>query len=141
MNFTGHFRRKLNQGIWCFDFHVWPVKFIPLFFTCRMCDYTISDNIQTMSTTYLEENTRLHFGLIPRKTYDTRCYKPRYKNVEKFADAKTIAPEKWTKLTTTEVLRFKQYKSPLDTNATKKEIIELTQQAEKIQRRNQDETK
>lgn len=134
-----HFRRKLNQGIWCFDFHAWPCRFMPLFYTNRMCDYTISDNIQTMSTTYIEENTRLHFGLFPRKAYDSRCYKPRYKNVEKYAEKKTIKPAKWTKLTTTEVLRFKQYKSPLDSQTTQKEIIDLTKTAEKLQRRNIDE--
>lgn len=131
-----HFRRKLNQGIWCFDFHAWPCRLLPLFYTNRMCDYVISDNIQTMSTTYIEENTRIHFGLFPRKAYNSRCYSPRYKNVEKHAEKKTIKEARWTELTTKEVLRFKPYKSPLDEQATKKEITELERQATALEGRN-----
>ena len=76
-----HFRRKLNIGIWCFNFKVWPLPFLPLFYTCRMCDFMLSDNMTTMTTTYVEENTRIKFGIFPWGNYNSRCYSPRYKKV------------------------------------------------------------
>ena len=76
-----------------------------------MCDMVLSDQVQTMSTTYIEENTKLHFGLFPpRKTYDTRCYSERYKNIFK----KETERERDTKLKTNKVLRLMKYISDLD---------------------------
>lgn len=129
-----HFRRKLNQGIWCFNFKIWPCSFIPIFFTVRMCDFIISENIQTMSTTYIEENTRLHFGFLPRKVYDTRCYSIRYERVKH----KLITTNKWKKLKTNEVLRLKPYVSPLDTETTQTQLFKMEQDVEKL-RRNKDD--
>ena len=125
-----HFRRKLNIGIWCFDFHAWPLPIFPLFYTNRMCDFMLSENITTMSTTYIEENTRLHFGLFPRKAYNTRCYRPRYEKVH----TKLKQTKKWKKLTTTEVLRLKKYISPLDTKTTPQQVQKMIDEAEKLKR-------
>ena len=107
-------RRKLNQATWCFDFkkYGWP---IPLFYTIRMCDIQLSDEITTISTTFIEENTKLHFGLFPpRKTYDSRCYSIRYKNVFK----KAYIDEVYDNLKTSKILRLVKYKSPLDDTTT-----------------------
>ena len=80
-----------------------------------MCDLMLSDSVQTMSTTYIEENTRLHFGLFPpRKTYDSRCYSERFKNVYK----KDEKEEPYRKLKTNKVLRLVKYESPLDDTTT-----------------------
>lgn len=138
-----HFRRKLNQGVWCFDFHAWPCRLFPLFYTNRMCDYIISENIQTMSTTYIEENTRIHFGLFPRKAYDSRCYSIRYKNVERHLEEKdkTKILPRWDNLKTMEVLRLRQYVSPLDTETTENQIKNMITQANKLESRNKDEVK
>lgn len=122
-----HFRRKLNIGIWCFDF---KKHLFGLFYTNRMCDFMISENIQTMSTTYIEENTKIHFGLFPRKCYDSRCYKPRYENVK----VKLLSTNKWKKLQTTEVLRLKKYISPLDTKTTLQQKEKMEQEIEKLER-------
>lgn len=108
-------RRKLNQATWCFDFKKW---FFGLFYTIRMCDIMLSDNISTMSTTFVEENTRLHFGLFPpRKTYDTRCYSNRYKNIYK----KLEKEPRYKKLKTNKVLRLVKYTSPLDDITTQQQ--------------------
>ena len=131
-----HVRRKLNIGIWCFDFHAWPFPFLPLFYTNRMCDFMLSDNVQTMSTTYVEDNTRIHFGLFPRKAYDSRCYKPRYEEVQ----TKLIATKKWKALQTVEVLRLREYISMLDrctTDAQREVVIRQIRNLKRSQREKQ----
>ena len=125
-----HFRRKLNIGVWCFDFHAWPLPILPLFYTNRMCDFMMSDNITTMSTTYIEENTRIHFGLFPRKAYDTRCYRPRYANTY----IKVPKTKRWRLLQTTEVLRLRKYISPLDTKTTPQQKARMLTEAENLKR-------
>lgn len=108
-------RRKLNQAVWCYDFKKW---LFGLFYTIRMCDIMLSDQVGTMSTTMLEENTKLHFGLFPpRKTYATRCYKNRMKNVL----IKDNTTQEFDDIYTNEVLRIQQYKSPLDDDRTQEE--------------------
>lgn len=123
-----HFRRKLNQAIWCYDFKKW---FFGLFYTNRMCDIALSENISTMTTTQIEENTKLHFGLFPPKnTYDTRAYKVRYENI--------LLPHKsykWKQLQTYKVLRLREYDSPLDLETTTKQKENMLKQAKKLQRK------
>lgn len=125
-----HFRRKLNIGVWCFDFHVWPAPFLPLFYTNRMCDFMLSENVQTMSTTYIEENTRIHFGLFPRKAYDSRCYSIRYDRVRH----KLKTTKKWKELKTNKILKLKPYVSPLDTETTQTQTDKMEQQIAKLER-------
>ena len=119
-------RRKLNQAVWCFDFKKW---FFGLFYTIRMCDIMLGDQITTMSTTYIEENTKLHFGLFPpKKTYDTRCYSGRYQNIYK-----KYEPEiRNKKLKTNKVLRLMQYTSPLDDTTTEEMKKQQWKDGEKI---------
>lgn len=114
-------RRKLNQAVWCYDFKKW---LFGLFYTIRMCDIMLSDQVGTMSTTMLEENTKLHFGLFPpRKTYATRCYKNRMKNVY----IKEEETEEFEDIYTNEVLRIQAYKSPLDDERTELEKAQMVQ--------------
>lgn len=121
-------RRKLNQATWCFDFHKWAWP-IPLFYTIRMCDMILSDQVQTMSTTYIEDNTRLHFGLFPaRKTYDTRCYSERYKNIYK----EYKEEPRYEKLKINKVLRLVKYISPLDDKTTETQKKEQWTKGEEI---------
>lgn len=118
-------RRKLNQAIWCYDF---KKHLFGLFYTIRMCDIMLSDQVGTMSTTMLEENTKLHFGLFPgKKTYATRCYKPRVNNIYK--DEQN---EEFTDIYTTKVLRLMKYKSPLDDTTTKEEKQKMWEKGEEI---------
>ena len=126
-----HFRRKLNLGIWCFDF---KKHLFGLFYTNRMCDFMLSENITTMSTTYIEENTKLHFGLFPRKAYDSRCYSIRYEKVP----IKLVSTKKWRALKTKEILKLKPYISPLDTKTTEQQINAMEREIEKLER-NKDE--
>ena len=101
-------RRKLNQAVWCFDF---KKHLFGLFYTNRMCDIMLSDNVATMTTTQIEDNTKLHFGLFPPKhTYDTRCYSIRYQNIFEKANPRT----NFDNVKTMNVLRLMEYVSPLD---------------------------
>lgn len=120
-------RRKLNQAVWCYDF---KKHLFGLFYTMRCCDIMLSDQVSTMSTTQLEENTKLHFGLFPKKgTYATRCYKPRYKNLL-YKDKKE--QQKFTDIYTTKVMRLQKYKSPLDDTTTNYEKEEMYEKGAKI---------
>ena len=97
-----------------------------------MCDIMLSENISTMSTTYVEDNTKLHFGLFPpRKTYDTRAYSIRYENTLRDATPR----DKWQELKTYKVLRMKDYKSPLDLETTEREKIEMENKAIQMSRK------
>ena len=120
-------RRKLNQAIWCFDFHKW---LFGLFYTVRMCDIMLSDEIQTMSTTYIEENTKLHFGLFPRKMYDTRCYSERYKNILLHHHI-----VRWDKLKTNKIIRVQEYVSPLDDETSREEKLSMKEKADRLARK------
>lgn len=133
-------RRKLNTAIWCTDFRKW---LFGLFYTNRMCDVMISDTMETISTSFIEDNTKLHFGLFPpKKTYDTRCYSVRYENVLNEAKKR----EKWQQLKTYKVLRMQEYDSPLDLETTKdkklkmeKEALSLSRKAVKEEKKEQKE--
>lgn len=129
-----HFRRKLNIGTWCFNMKKWPLPIKPFcwFYTVRMCDFMLSENITTMSTTYIEENTKLHFGLFPRKAYDSRCYSIRYDRIKK------TKLKKWKKLKTNKVLKLKPYISPLDTETTEQQIGTMKAQITKLERNKDD---
>lgn len=124
------FRRKLNQAIWCFDF---KKHLFGLFYTNKMCDIMLSDNVGTMATTQIEENTKLHFGLFPPKgTYDTRCYSPRYDNILQ----KNLKDEELhNALKTTRILRAKNYVSPLDSDTTEKEKQKMLETVIKLERK------
>lgn len=111
-------RRKLNQATWCFNFKAYPFKFMPIFYTIRMCDIMLSDQVGTISTSFIEENTKLHFGLFPPKgTYDTRCYSERINNIL----YKYIPKPKHKNLKTNKILRLVKYRSPLDDTTTSDE--------------------
>ena len=123
------FRRKLNQAIWCYDF---KKHLFGLFYTVRMCDIMLSDNIGTSSTTQIEENTKIHFGLFPPKnTYDTRCYSIRYKEVY---DKNIIEEQEHTQLKTNLILRAKYYLSPLDKTTSEKQKEKMLQESIKLER-------
>ena len=130
-------RRKLNQSIWCFDFRK---HLFGLFYTVRMCDIMLSDMVGTITTTFIEENTRIYWGFFPAKnTYSTRCFKPRYdncyvkeedkENIDKINMAKVY---KWTSIQTTDILRLMEYKSPLDKIRTEQEKQQQWEEAERI---------
>lgn len=119
-------RRKLNQAVWCYDF---KKHLLGLFYTIRMCDIMLSDQVGTMTTTQLEENTKLHFGLFPAKnTYATRCYKNRINN----AYIKEQKMEEHDNIYTNKVLRLMKYTSPLDDTTTKETKKEMYEKGEKI---------
>ena len=127
-------RRKLNQATWCFDFRKWGWP-IPLFYTVRMCDIQLGDQMGTISTTFIEDNTKLHFGLWKwRKSYDTRCYSNRYNNILKKQEELQAQWEKefHNKLKINQVLRLVKYTSPLDDKTTLEQKQDQWRKGEEI---------
>lgn len=121
-------RRKLNQATWCFNFRKWGWP-KPLFYTVRMCDIQLSDQVTNISTTYIEDNTKLHFGLFPwRKDYDPRCYSERYLNIFNKGENKP----KHKRLKINKVLRLVKYTSPLDDNTTEQQKRDQWNKGEEI---------
>lgn len=111
-------RRKLNQATWCFNFKKW---FFGLFYTIEMLDIMLNDDINTMTTAQIEENTHKHFGLFPaRNTYDTRCYSERYNNAL-IKDG--VHHERHRRLKTNRIIKLVNFLSPLDDNTTETEKI------------------
>lgn len=105
-------RRKCNQAIWCYNM---KKHLFGLFYTIRMADMMLNDNIQSMSTTYIEDNTKVHYGLFPKKnTYDTRCFSERYKN----AYLDPVNWNRWKNIKTNEIIRIEPYTSPIDDKTT-----------------------
>ena len=89
----------------------------------------LSVNIQTYSTTFIEENTRLHFGLFPPKNmYDSRCYRPRYDNCLQ----NPTRWVRWNKLTTTNIIKLEKWQSPLDDNTTKEQKERMKHEIQKL---------
>ena len=123
-------RRKLNRAMWCYDF---KKHLFGLFYTNRMCDIMLSDNVATMTSTDMDENTKLHFGLFPKKgTYDTRCYSIRYENIYEKASPRVF----FDNVKTYFVLRVMDYTSPLDlktTYAQKKQMWETCRRLGQIE--------
>lgn len=84
----------------------------------------MSDNVTNVNQTQLEENSQKCFGFLlgMSKTYNTRCYKPRYANCllnesnTKNQDLNRRYPT--NTLETTEVLRLVENTSPLDNKTT-----------------------
>ena len=92
----------------------------------------LSDNIGTMATTQIEENTKVHWGLFPpRHTYDTRCYSIRYKEV---LDKNIVEEQEHKTLKTNLILRAKYYLSPLDKTTTDKQKEKMLADAKKLER-------
>ena len=92
----------------------------------------LSDQVSTMSSTQMQENTKLHFGLFPpRKTYDTRCYSIRYENILEKAEKQ----RKWQQLKSYKVLRLKEYVSPLDLETTNRQKETMKNKAENLMKK------
>ena len=109
-----------------------------LFYTIRMADMMLNDNIQSMTTTYIEDNTKRHFGLFPPKnTYDTRCFRLRYNNC--LDDPKKF--DRWDNITTNEVIRLEQYNSPLDDKTTESQKKYLKNQIQVLKTTTREERK
>lgn len=98
-------RDKMNTFYWLSNFR----KFLFFFYKCDVCQFISSDVVGNVNTGFVEDNTKTIYGVLFRKLYDSRCYSERY----------TIYPEtnyyRFAKYKTNKIIRFDDYKSPLDT--------------------------
>lgn len=98
-------RSKMNSYYRCFDFQ----KFLFFFYRVRMLHIQISENETSLSSEFIEDNTKRTYGILPRGRYNTRYLKNRYLNV----------PYKLPKYVYTDfyydnIVRFEEYESRCD---------------------------
>lgn len=77
-----HFRYCVNEALNLMHFKKW-LPFFPVFYTVRVRNISLADDIKTVEQGNKEDNMRLMFGLMPRllKHYDTYCFSDRYRTV------------------------------------------------------------
>ena len=118
-------RSKLNSYYRCFDFQ----KFL-CFYRVRLLHSQISENDISLSSEFVEDNTKWNYGIITKK-YNSRCYSERYKNIKNgVVDNIHISRE----LKTNKLIRFNtHYKSPCDDPLPAKEKAKKTPKKTKEQ--------
>ncbi len=77
-----HFRYCVNEALNLMHFKKW-LPFLPIFYTVRIRNISLADDIKTIEEGQKEDNMRLMFGLLPLgfRHYDTYCYSERYRTV------------------------------------------------------------
>lgn len=77
-------RRRLNTVYNLMAFRIWPAKWFPLFYTVKVRNITVSEEIKTIEEQDTEDNMTTYFGIMPLfQRYDTHCYSHRYDRVTK----------------------------------------------------------
>ena len=80
-------RRRLNTVYNLMGFRIWPAKWFPLFYTVKVRNITVSEEIKTIEEQDTEDNMTTYFGLMPSfPRYDTYCYSHRYDRVTRRND-------------------------------------------------------
>lgn len=80
-------RRRLNTVYNLMAFRIYPAKWFPLFYTVKVRNITVSEEIKTIEEQDTEDNMTTYFGIMPPyKRYDTHCYSHRYDRVTKVND-------------------------------------------------------
>lgn len=97
-------RRKMNTYYQLFGFQ----RILWIFYRCQIANLPTSDNITTVSTTFMEENTKWKYGLLIPKRYNSRCYQHRYDKID------TPTHNSYKQDTTNRIMRAGTYISPLD---------------------------
>lgn len=80
-------RRRLNTVYNLMAFRIYPARWFPLFYTVKVRNITVSEEIKTIEEQDTEDNMTTYFGIMPPfKRYDTHCYSHRYDRVTKVND-------------------------------------------------------
>lgn len=81
-------RRRMNTVFNLMHFK----KFLGIFYSVKIRNINISEEIKTIEEEHAEDNMSVHFGVLPvfSKRYDTYCYSERYKGVP------VVKPRKYT---------------------------------------------
>lgn len=98
-------RSKMNSYYWCFDFQ----KFLFFFYRVRMLHIQISENETSLSSEFVEDNTKRTYGILPRGRYNSRYLKNRYLNVP-YQLPKYV----YTDFYYDNIVRFEEYQSRCD---------------------------
>ena len=97
-------RSKMNTYYHLSNFR----KFLFIFYKCDICQLIASEVVDNVSVGFYEDNTKTIYGCLLGKNYDSRCFSIRYDKLPK------TTYKKWAQFKTKHVIRFSNYKSPLD---------------------------
>lgn len=128
-----HFRYCVNEALNLMHFKKW-LPFLPLFYTVRVRNISLADDIKTVEQGNKEDNMRIMFGLMPLflKHYDTHCFSERYRTVP-------CRKEKiYTKLKTCKLLKCPSTKVTPCTTSVDPDEAELK---EKLQHKQAEQSK
>lgn len=76
-------RRRLNTVYNLMGFRIWPSRYLPILYTVKVRNITVSEEIKTIEEQDTEDNMTTYAGIMPRfRTYDTYCYSHRYDRVK-----------------------------------------------------------
>lgn len=106
-------RSKLNSYFWCYDFR----KFLIFYRVRIMHSMSTGDQDISLTSDFVEDNTKWTYGLLLGRHYDSRCYRYRYLNSNLPKESSKVH----TSLSTNSILRFSNYISPLDSSREESE--------------------
>lgn len=110
-------RVKLNSYYWCYNFQ----KFIFFFYRVRILNNQISENQVSLSSEFIEDNTKWTYGILPRKKYNSRAYKHRYDKLLNSTNEEYTSPD----LTTNKIIRFDNRVSKLDDDYKQQKTLQI----------------
>lgn len=80
-------RRRLNTVYNLMDFRMYPSKTFSLFYSVKVRNISVSEEIKTIEEQDTEDNMTTLIGLVPwSRRYDTYCYSHRYDRVKERTD-------------------------------------------------------
>lgn len=106
-------RCKMNQYYELFNFQKF---FFGLFYRTQIVQYSASEMVQNVNMQFVEDNMKWTYGCLKPRIYDSRCYSERYKQLK--PENKILEDnyyKRFDKFKTNNIIRFEDYKSPLDT--------------------------
>lgn len=122
-------RRRLNTVYNLMGFRMWPCRYLPLFYTVKVRNITVSEEIKTIEEQDTEDNMTTYFGIVPfLRRYDTHCYSHRYDRVTRRNDQKHV------QLKQDKILRINKKKQ----EALDDKIVRVDREAEKEKEKKQE---
>ena len=124
-----HFRYCVNEALNLMHFKKW-LPFFPVFYSVRVRNISLADDIKSIEQGNKEDNMRLMFGLMPGKLvkrYDTYCFSERYSSVPERRD------KKYKKYKTNKIMKCPNSKIP--PMVTDEELPEATPKPKRVKKR------
>jgi len=100
-------RQKMNTFYYLSNWR----KFLFFFYRVDVIQFMSTELVNNFSEGFVEDNMKTTYGILHRRRYDSRCYSARYEDLPQNKDYKF---KMWHQYKTKRIIRFDDYKSPLD---------------------------